>query len=323
MSDVPENAAEHCPGTQSESAGKASACAGCPNQNLCATGATKGPDPSIELVKERLAEVKNKLFILSGKGGVGKSTVTTLLARSLALQFPDKNFGVLDIDICGPSQPRMFGVINEQIHQSGSGWSPVYVDDNLALMSIGFLLKSQDEAIIWRGPKKNGMIRQFLSEVDWGKLDFLIIDTPPGTSDEHLSAVNYLSATIGSNGGKWGAVVVTTPPEISLLDVRKEINFCKKVNVPIVGVVENMKGFVCPNCTTKSDIFPATTGGASEMCREMDVPLLGELPVDPAITLSCDRGLNFIEEHSEADATKALKKIVEHIDRYFSETEKQ
>lgn len=319
MSDVPENAAEHCPGTQSDSAGKASACAGCPNQNLCSSGATKGPDPAIELVKERLAEVKNKLLILSGKGGVGKSTVTTLLARSLALQFPDKNFGVLDIDICGPSQPRMFGVSNEQIHQSGSGWSPVYVDDNLALMSIGFLLSSQDDAIIWRGPKKTGMIRQFLSEVDWGKLDFLIIDTPPGTSDEHLAAVNYLSGTTGN----WGAVVVTTPPEISLLDVRKEINFCNKVKVPIVGIVENMKGFVCPKCAVKSDIFPATTGGAEQMCREMNIPLLGALPVDPKITEACDRGLNFIEEHSEADATKSLKRIVEHVDQFFSKDQER
>lgn len=158
MSDKYEDAPEHCPGTQSEEAGKASACAGCPNQNLCSSGATKGPDPAVELVKQRLSEVKNKLLVLSGKGGVGKSTVTSLLSRAMSLQNPQQNFAVLDIDICGPSQPRMFGVLNEQIHQSGSGWSPVYIDDNLSLMSIGFLLGSQDEAIIWRGPKKNGMV---------------------------------------------------------------------------------------------------------------------------------------------------------------------
>lgn len=170
MSDIPENAAEHCPGTQSDDAGKTSACAGCPNQNLCATGATKGTDPAIQLIKERLSEVKNKLLILSGKGGVGKSTVTSMLARAIALRHPDKNFAVLDIDICGPSQPRMFGVLNEQIHQSGSGWSPIYIDDNLSLMSIGFLLGSQDEAIIWRGPKKTGMVSRNLYEFSFKSL---------------------------------------------------------------------------------------------------------------------------------------------------------
>lgn len=312
MSDIPENAAEHCPGTESDSAGKASACAGCPNQNICASGETKGPDPAIELVKQRLAEVKNKLLILSGKGGVGKSTVTAMVARTMALRNPDKNFAVLDIDICGPSQPRMFGVLNEQIHQSGSGWSPVYIDDNLSLMSIGFLLGSQDEAIIWRGPKKNGMIRQFLSEVDWGKLDYLIVDTPPGTSDEHLAAVNYLSGT-----DNWGAVVVTTPQEISLLDVRKEINFCKKVKMPIVGVVENMKGFVCPKCKTKSEIFPASTGGAEQMCKDMNVSFIGALPIDPQLTKACDQGLNFVEEFADSEATKALNGIVDNINKFY------
>lgn len=313
MSDIPENAAEHCPGTQSDSAGKASACAGCPNQNVCASGETKGPDPAIELVKQRLSEVKNKLLVLSGKGGVGKSTVTTMLARTMAIKNPNKNFAVLDIDICGPSQPRMFGVLNEQIHQSGSGWSPVYIDDNLSLMSIGFLLGSQDDAIIWRGPKKNGMIRQFLSEVDWGKLDYLIVDTPPGTSDEHLAAVNYLSGTMN-----WGAVVVTTPQEISLLDVRKEINFCRKVKMPIVGVIENMKGFVCPKCKMKSEIFPATTGGAEQMCNDMNVPFIGALPIDPQLTKACDQGSNFVEDFADSDATKALSEIVDNIDKFYA-----
>jgi Mrp family chromosome partitioning ATPase len=139
-------------------------------------------DPGIDLVKNRLVDVKNKLMILSGKGGVGKSTVTSLIARTFSFMNSNENFGVLDIDICGPSQPRLFGVIGEQVHQSGSGWSPVFIEDNLSLMSIGFLLDSPDDAIIWRGPKKNGMIRQFLSEVDWGNLDYLIIDSPPGTS---------------------------------------------------------------------------------------------------------------------------------------------
>lgn len=313
MSDVPENAAEHCPGTQSDSAGKTSACAGCPNQQICSSGETKGPDPTIELVKERLVEVKNKLLVLSGKGGVGKSTVTSLLSRAMAQKFNEKNFGVLDIDICGPSQPRMLGVMGEQVHQSGSGWSPVYIEDNLSLMSIGFLLGSQDDAIIWRGPKKNGMIRQFLSEVDWGQLDYLVLDTPPGTSDEHLSATTYLCNTTGN----WGAVLVTTPQEVSLLDVRKEITFCKRLKVPIVGVIENMSGFVCPKCSTQSDIFPATTGGAAQMCEEMEVPFLGSLPLDPKITKSCDLGHNFIADHSDSPAVVAVNLIVDQVINYF------
>ncbi|KAG6462941.1 hypothetical protein O3G_MSEX013549 [Manduca sexta] len=153
------------------------------------------------------------------------------------------NVGILDADICGPSQPRVLGVRGEQVHNSGSGWSPVYVTDNLSLMSIGFLLGSPDDAVIWRGPKKNGMIKQFLSEVDWGQLDYLLVDTPPGTSDEHLSAVQYL---LGA--GLSGAVVVTTPQEVALLDVRKEIHFCNKLHLTVLGVVENMSLFVCPNC---------------------------------------------------------------------------
>jgi len=304
---------EHCPGTESENAGKASACAGCPNQNICSSTENKGPDPTIALVRERLAGVQNKLLILSGKGGVGKSTVTSLLSRAFAQTFLETNFGVLDIDICGPSQPRMFGVLDEQVHQSGSGWSPVYIDDNLALMSIGFLLGSQDDAIIWRGPKKNGMIRQFLSEVDWGNLHYLIIDTPPGTSDEHLSVTTYLSNTIGN----WGAILVTTSQEVSLLDVRKEINFCKRLGVPIVGVIENMSGFVCPSCSVQSEIFTATTGGARDMCKEMDVPFLGSLPLDPKITKSCDMGLNFIADHPDSPAVLALNAIVQQIATYF------
>lgn len=315
MSDVPANAAEHCPGTASESAGKTSACAGCPNQNVCASGAASAVDPGIALVQNRLTDVHHKLMVLSGKGGVGKSTVTALLARAMAHKNAAQNFGVLDIDICGPSQPRMFGVRDEQVHQSGSGWSPVYVDDNLSVMSIGFLLGSPDDAIIWRGPKKNGMIRQFLSEVDWGQLDYLILDTPPGTSDEHLSATTYL----GQSTDDWGAVLVTTPQEVSLLDVRKEISFCRKMKVPIVGVIENMSVFVCPKCTTPTAIFPPASvgGGARAMCAELDVPFLGSLPIDPRLTKACDEGEDFVQLFADSLAVQALEAIVDQVIAFF------
>ncbi|XP_068618279.1 cytosolic Fe-S cluster assembly factor nubp1 [Battus philenor] len=307
MSNVPENAPNHCPGTQSEDAGKASACAGCPNQNICASGVVAGPDPAIELIRDRLSNVKHKILVLSGKGGVGKSTVTSLLGHGLAAKYPDSNIGILDADICGPSQPRMMGVRGEQVHHSGSGWSPVYVEDNLSLMSIGFLLGSPDDAVIWRGPKKNGMIKQFLSEVEWGELDYLLIDTPPGTSDEHLSAVQYLCGA-----GLSGAVVVTTPQEVALLDVRKELQFCSKLGVRVIGVVENMAIFVCPNCKSRSELFPATTGGAAAMCAELGVPLLGALPIDPLLARACDAGTSFLQL-PPSQTTHALYNILDKI----------
>lgn len=180
-----------------------------------------------------------------------------------------------------------------------------YVEDNLSVMSIGFLLSSPDDAIIWRGPKKNGMIRQFLSEVDWGNLDYLLMDTPPGTSDEHLSASTYLS-----KADLTGAIIVTTPQEVALLDVRKEIDFCRKVNIKVLGVVENMSLFVCPCCKSQSEIFPANTGGAKKMCLDMDVPYLGNLPLDPKLARCCDEGKDFISELPDSPAVQASSSIV-------------
>lgn len=175
-----------------------------------------------------------------------------------------KQTGLMDIDICGPSLPHLLGLQNETLHTSASGWSPIYVSSNLACISIGFLLPSTSAPVIWRGPKKNQLIKQFLKDVDWGdSLDYLVVDTPPGTSDEHLSVVKYLQA-----GGVDGAVLVTTPQEVSLQDVRKELDFCRKVGVPVLGVVENMSGFVCPSCNGKSDVFFPSTGGAEALAAE-------------------------------------------------------
>lgn len=198
--DVPADAPAACPGVKSDDAGKSAPCAGCPNQSICSSGAASLPDPAVEQIKLRLANVKHKVLVLSGKGGVGKSTFAATLARSLAARQEDDDddvdvpqIGLLDIDICGPSIPRIMGLESNQVHQSGAGWCPVFADDNLAVMSIGFLLDSLDDAVIWRGPKKNGIIKQFLRDVDWEALDYLIVDTPPGTSDEHLSVVQVRS----------------------------------------------------------------------------------------------------------------------------------
>lgn len=174
-------------------------------------------------------------------------------------------------------------------------------------MSVGFLLENEDQAVIWRGPKKNGMIKQFLRDVEWGELDYLVVDTPPGTSDEHLSIAQYLSGVVS------GAIIVTTPQEVSLLDVRKEISFCRKLKIPVIGVVENMAGFVCPNCKNESRIFKATSGGAEQMAREMQVPFLGSIPIDPRLARCCDEGKSFIGQFPDSPATVAIQECVKKV----------
>ena len=251
-----------------------------------------------------MSEIKHKILVLSGKGGVGKSSVTTNLAFALSLD-ESTQVGVLDVDICGPSIPKMFKLESEVIHQTSMGWSPVYVHDNLAVMSIGFLLPNKDDAVIWRGPKKNGMIKQFLKDVDWGTLDFLLVDTPPGTSDEHLSVVQYLKES-----GITGAIIVTTPQEVSLQDVRKEINFCRKVKIPILGIVENMSGFVCTSCNHTTDIFKPVTGGATAMCKDLGLDLLAQIPLDARIASSCDDGDSFLDVYETSVAGKIYLDMV-------------
>jgi Mrp family chromosome partitioning ATPase len=211
----------------------------------------------------------------------------------------------MDVDICGPSIPTVLGIATESVHASSSGWSPVYVQDNLAAMSVGFMLPSERDAIMWRGPRKNGLIAQFLKDVDWGNLDYLLVDTPPGTSDEHLSIVQYLKEV-----GIDGAVVITTPQEVALQDVRREIDFCRKVGVRVLGVVENMAGFVCPSCKGTSQIFKPTTGGAKRLAEEMGLELLGSVPLDPRIGKSADFGVSFLDEYPDSPASTAYLDII-------------
>lgn len=247
--------------------------------------------------------------MLSGKGGVGKSTFSTLLSHAFAAN-PSNTVGLMDTDICGPSIPKMMGVESETIHVSSSGWSPVWVTDNLGVMSVQFMLPNRDDAVIWRGPKKNGLIKRFLMDVEWGEMDYLIVDTPPGTSDEHLSVNSFLKES-----GVTGAVVVTTPQEVSLLDVRKEIDFCKKAGIRVLGLVENMSGFVCPKCTHESQIFKATTGGGRKLCEDMGIEFLGSVPLDPRIGMACDYGESFMENFPDSPACKALRGVVRGVSR--------
>ena len=197
-----------------------------------------------------LPGVKRTILVLSGKGGVGKSTVATQLA--FAFQNAGQKVGILDIDLCGPSVPKMLNLMDNEVHQCDEGWLPVYTDNTqtLAVMSIGFLLNNDNEAVVWRGPKKNAMIKQFLTDVAWRDRDILIIDTPPGTSDEHITVMESLRSVQVD-----GAVLVTTPQAVAVGDVRREVTFCKKAKLKILGVVENMSGFVCPNCKDCTNIF--------------------------------------------------------------------
>lgn len=297
---------EHCPGPESEMAGKADACNGCANKEICES-LPKGPDPDIPLITENLAGIDHKILVLSGKGGVGKSTFTTMLSWALSAD-EDLQVGAMDLDICGPSLPHMLGCNDEFVHESNSGWTPVYVADNLAAMSIQFMLPEDDSAVIWRGNKKNQLIKKFLKDVEWDNLDYLVIDTPPGTSDEHISINKFMQES-----GIDGALIVTTPQEVALLDVRKEIDFCKKAGINILGLVENMSGFVCPNCKGESQIFKPTTGGGEGLCKELGIKFLGSVPLDPRIGKCADFGESFLDTYPDSPASLAVLNVVEEL----------
>ncbi|KAM4631922.1 cytosolic Fe-S cluster assembly factor NUBP2 [Discoglossus pictus] len=262
----------------------------------------------METAEERgnLADVQNIILVLSGKGGVGKSTVSTEIA--LALRHAGKKVGILDVDLCGPSIPRMLNAQTKDVHQCDSGWVPVYVDQDksISLMSIGFLLDRPDDAVVWRGPKKNALIKQFVSDVAWGELDFLIVDTPPGTSDEHISTVEALRPF-----SPMGAILVTTPQAVSVGDVRRELTFCKKTGLPVIGIVENMSGFVCPHCTECTNIF--SKGGGEELARHAGVPFLGCVPLDPLLSQSLEQGKDFLQEFPKSAAYPAITSIAQQI----------
>lgn len=231
--------------------------------------------------------------VLSGKGGVGKSSITTQLALSLSLA--GHSVGVLDIDLTGPSIPRLFGIESAKVTQAPGGWVPVPVHaadpeagiGELRCMSLGFLLRERGDAVVWRGPKKTAMVRQFLSDVLWGEVDYLLIDTPPGTSDEHISLAETLLKNAAPGQVK-GAVVVTTPQAVATADVKKELNFCVKTAINVIGVVENMSGFVCPSCSECTNVF--SSGGGEVMAQEFGVKFLGSVPIDPQFVMLVEAG---------------------------------
>ena len=284
-------------------------------------------------VTRRLQSVQNIILVLSGKGGVGKSSVATQLALKLYASSPDARVGILDVDLTGPSIPRMFGIDDQGVHQSSNGWVPVYADGaaaRLACMSVGFLLKNKGDSVVWRGPKKNGMIRQFLSDVRWGDLDYLVIDTPPGsyhhlliylrliaaitgTSDEHLSLMEHLA----SLHSRLSAIIVTTPQAVALMDAMKCLSFTRAVNLPVLGLIENMSGYVCPCCGEIANLF--STGGGEEMARKEQLRFLGSLPVDTELVTLLDGGQGSAELLDGYAKTASAKLFVGVINGVFEE----
>jgi Mrp family chromosome partitioning ATPase/predicted Fe-Mo cluster-binding NifX family protein len=250
----------------------------------------------------RMGQIKHKIMVLSGKGGVGKSTVAANITVALAME--GKKVGILDSDFHGPSIPTLLNLEKERPGTDGKSILPVDFVQGIKVMSIGFLLPNQDDAVIWRGPMKMKVIKQLLTEVSWGELDYLVIDFPPGTGDEPLSVAQLIP-------NMDGAIIVTTPQDLSLNDVRKCIGFCRQVNVPVMGVIENMSGLVCPNCGTVINIFK--TGGGEKMAKEMGVPFLGKIPIEPQIVEASDNGKPFVYHYSKTEAAKAFSTAIEPI----------
>jgi Mrp family chromosome partitioning ATPase len=254
-------------------------------------------------ITRSLGKIKNKILVMSGKGGVGKSTVAVNLALGLANQ--GHRVGLMDVDLHGPDVCRMLNLTGslEAPKNPGDLVPPLVYNDKLKVVSLEYMMKDRDEAIIWRGPLKIQAIRQFVADMDWGELDYLVVDAPPGTGDEPLSVAQTIKGV--------QAVVVTTPQSVALADVRKSINFCKSVSMPILGVVENMSGFVCPHCEETVDIF--SSGGGEKVARDFDLPFLGRVPMDQRVVISGDTGKPYLSSAEETPATKAFSAIVEAV----------
>lgn len=256
-------------------------------------------------LEETLENIKHKLIVISGKGGVGKSTVAVNLATGLARK--GHTVGLLDVDIHGPNVAKMLGLEGERTKPARPNRVlPVSASDNLKVISIAFFLEKASDAVIWRGPLKMKMIKQFLSDVEWGKLDYLVVDSPPGTGDEPLS-VGQLIPNLD------GAIIVTTPQEVAILDARKCVTFARQLGIPVTGIIENMSGLICPHCGREINVFKK--GGAEKAARELDLPFLGSIPLEPLLVTSGDEGRPFIEAYKNTETARSINAIIEKIEK--------
>ena len=262
-------------------------------------------------LKKNISNIKNKFIIISGKGGVGKTTIAVNLAYSLAMKGYD--VGVLDVDIHGPNICKMFGADNKRLTSTNSKINPIQILDNLKIVSTASLIETPDTPVIWRGPLKMKVISQFLRDVNWGKLDYLIIDAPPGTGDEPLSVAQLIPDLNG-------AIVVTTPQEVAVLDSRKSIQFAKKLNIPYIGVIENMSGFICPHCGKEINLFKK--GGGIKAAEELHVDFLGDIPFELDMVELSDNGKVFVEYKKNSIISKKVNKIAEEIEAVVNSSNK-
>ncbi|XP_062523125.1 cytosolic Fe-S cluster assembly factor NUBP2 homolog [Corticium candelabrum] len=292
-----------CP-SNAQLAGRAPQCEGCPGRALCQTSVAVG-DPDQELIDCRMNAIRHKILILSGKGGVGKSTIAAAL--SLALSRMSFKVGLLDVDICGPSIPQLMGVQGQTVVNSSWGWMPLKSPiGDVKVISVGSLLETDSTAIVWRGPRKTALIKRFLKDTFFGRLDCLVVDTPPGTSDEHLTIVKLLN-----NVNPDGAVIVTTPQKMALYTIKKELDFCRKLSLPVLGIVENMSSFICPCCEENSELFPNSS--VEKFAEEHCISYLGRIPVDPNLARCCEEGSNVEQIHPLSPSVKSLKDIAKHL----------
>ncbi|MEA2101603.1 MAG: Mrp/NBP35 family ATP-binding protein, partial [Thermodesulfobacteriota bacterium] len=261
-----------------------------------------------EQLKKRLSRIKNIIMVMSGKGGVGKSTVSANLSLGLAKE--GYKVGVLDADIHGPNMPKILGSEANKLQADADGnIVPIEAHSNLSLVSVGYLLDSRDTPVIWRGPMKHTAISQFIKDVNWGDLDFLVVDLPPGTGDEPLSIAQLIKGVEGIDAPY--AVVVTTPQDVALLDSRKSVEFARALELRFLGVIENMSGFVCPHCGERIDLFKV--GGGKKAAEEMKVPFLGVIPIDTGIVKDTDDGVPFMSRNDNSAANTAFSGIIKNI----------